>query len=402
MYRGAFEPLPAPLGGDGTVEGINAAQWSRITADAVAAWRTLPLVVVRFQSNNGTVLASLCRWGAGTDHPEAVTVSRLGTGNYRVVFSASYEDELENNHVPNLFFATATANTVDREAYVFSVNADYIQVRSANTSTGAAADSDITVVIYGDWGPTRSIGDYGGSLTKKDDLLEHPVPYAAQIYTDLKLQSGSAYTQSAASFVHAKNLARARMWSAVGWRLPDKFKNNAFGPQKSDEGLEYWSRVFGISRRANETKQALRNRLAIHKKPGVGATYDNLVDEVSGLIGDAFVGITLNFDDQFETPPTNTYWPVINPGPATFNIGGGAWLSERQQIIINAQQPPGMPAGEFQQLMNVELFELVDRLIPIWCTAQWQDSDTQRVVWDGAGITWDGGAVWSDLFDWNS
>jgi hypothetical protein len=119
-------------------------------------------------------------------------------------------------------------------------------------------------------------------------------------------------------------------------------------------------------------------------------------------LGPLFVGITFNHDGEFETPPANTYWPGINPGPDSYDLGGGAWISERAQIIINAERPGGMSVAEYQAIMNGDLFELVDRLIPAWCTAQWRDSESLRVVWDDPDLFWDDVAVWGKLFDWNS
>ncbi len=403
MFRGGFEPLPAPLGGDGGVEGLTAAQHGRICADLLAAWRTQPLAVV-FVASDGTMTGYLSRAGSGIYHTSAPTVSKTGTGDYRITWASYYETEDELKHPWHVTSAVVSPEITGTYLYGYAstTSTTIVDIETKNSS-GTNVDAGFTIEVYGSWGPRRSLGDYSGSTGRKDDTREHPVPYAAQIYEDLKQQRGSAYTQKAGTLVHAENLTIARTMSSASFRLAEKYRNNAIGPAKSDEALPYWSRVLGLSQGPDEDKFKFRDRLAIHFKPSKGATYDNMVSEFSTLLGDAFVSITRNHDDEFESPPATTYWPVINPGPDTYDIGGGAWLSERAQVIINVQQPGGMSEGEFHQLVNVSLFRLVDTLLPAWCTAQWQNADSLRIVWDGAGITWDGTDVtWDNLFDWNS
>ena len=404
MFRGGFEPAPFRLGGAGNEEGITPEQHARMCADLVAMWRSLPLAVVEVD-DDGTVLSYKGRNGSGVS--AAPTVVAAGSGVYTLTWSnqypTGYKDEKHNWSIRTASVGNNQSATTPYPAAVTTTGAISVVVSTYRESNSTPTDAAFTLAVYGDFGPDRSIGDYGGSVAKKSDVTEHPIPYAASIYRDLQTQRGSAYSTKTGTLVHAENVAISRLFSATSFRLPDKLQNNASGPLKADEGLEYWARSLKLQQRDGESREAFRARASLHRRLSKGATYDNLRDEISTLLGDAFVGVTLNHDGNFETPPTSTYWPVINPGAGDYDLGGGSWYSERAQIIINAQQPGGMPANEFNSLMNEDLFELVDRLIPAWCTAQWQDEDAVRVVWDGSGVTWNGtGITWDNLFDWNS
>ena len=401
-FDGGFSPLPGRLGG-GDLESLNANQHARLCADLLAVRRTAPLAVAKItvdESESTATLDSFITQQPGTVPLPVINFNGGDPGwNISLLFPSTTSDNTPDGRVQiNLHGASVTPMTSAAQLLGVEANGNLARVWATTD-----IDATFTVAVYGQSGDFNTeIGSYGGSLTKTDDTSENPTPYAALIYRDLQSQRGSAYTNKPDTLVHCENLAIARTLASECFRLPDKLKNNASGPAKADEGLEYWTKSLGLGHRLGESLEALRARATLHRKPGVGATYDNLVDEVSTLLGDSFVGITLQFDDDFETPPTNTYWPVINPGPVSFDIGGGAWLTERSQIIIDVTQPAGTTDGEFSQLMNVDLFLLIDELIPIWCTAQWRDENSVLVAWDTSGLTWDDGSEWDDLFDWNS
>lgn len=402
MFRGGFESAPYPLGGDGGVEGITAEQHSRICADVVAAWRTLPIAIVGVDMPGATASFFLSRFGTGTSNTNAPTISTDGT-SHTITFPQQIEDEMGVPQSLKITHAVAVAlSTAGTRCPVSVISNSAVSVKTWVTGGTTTDTRDFVIEIYGSWGDDRTIDSYGGSLTKKNDVKEHPAPYAAQIYRDLQNQRGSAYTTKPGTFVHVENMAIARQVASVCYRLPEKLQNNASGPRKADEGLDYWAACLGLQKRPTETVGAFRERAALHRRLSKGGTYDNLRDEVSTLLGPAFISIEFNHDGEFETPSTNTYWPVINPGPDSYDLGGGTWLSDRSQVIINAERPGGMSEPDFSQLMNSDLFELVDRMIPAWATAQWRDADSVRTVWDGAGVLWDGGATWDQLFDWNS
>ena len=403
-------PLPIRLGGD-ELEGWTATQHARFAADLLAARRTAPLMVLQITAAGGdTILNNYVTQQPNTVPAPVVEDDSQPFGWNALITipgTASLDDTDDGRVMCVLRAATITSNTdVFQEELYAEATGNQLRVgcgeRIGDGET--ITTGTYTIVVYGEMRLVRtSIGDYGGSLNKRDDETENPVPYAAHIYRDLQEQRGSAYSKKTGTLVHAENLAIARQAASVYYRLPDKLRNNASGPAHADEGLDYWVRCLGISTRPEETRESIRTRATIHRRLPDGSGYNSLVRDCSALLGDAFVGITLNHDGDLESPPVNTYWPTINPGPTSFDIGGGTWLSERSQIIVNVQQPGGMSEGEFKQLVNVDLFQLLDRMIPAWGTAQWRNDDTARIVWDGDGILWDGdGIVWSNLYDWNS
>jgi hypothetical protein len=85
-------------------------------------------------------------------------------------------------------------------------------------------------------------------------------------------------------------------------------------------------------------------------------------------LGDAYVDASFAIGSDLETPPTLTYWPGVNPGDASYSLGGGAWISERSHLFVEVQRPSGSTDGDFHQLINVQAFQLLDRILPSYCT----------------------------------
>ncbi len=390
MALGAFAPFPIRLGGSSR-EGITAAGHARMAADLVAVGRTLPLAVLELTVDSGEaeVLRYYGRNGVGLEHAPTVA-GTVNPGEVVITWPRYYESEDGRTirWLPKFFRATWSGTGPE----LVSWNPGY------SSTLDMVADGTITLSVFGDTEPV-SIGDYDGALDKYDDITENPIPYAALVYRDVQMQRGSAYTTKRGTYVDAENVALARFWSLIGYRLPDKLRNNA-KPASADEGLAYWSAVLGIPMREREPKGDLRNRLAVHYRASEGATYDSFRQACQDLLGPVFLGITLQHDASLQTPSVTTYWPGVNPaGSDAYDIGGGAWFSERAQVLINLRRPAGYSQSQFDQLANVELFTLVDRMLPAWATAQWRDEGEIAVTWDST--TWDG-SVWVDLFDWNA
>ncbi len=396
MFGALATLLPLKLGGDART-GWTAAGHARFAADLVAVGRTASLATMTIVVSGGsaTVTHYFGRNGVGIEH--APTVSSSGMGLLRIEFPG----RIETADGRKLVWAVRSCRTTVQGSTFRKAGPTARPATVTNIaildSAGAAADATLTVSFFGTWGEPARIGDYDGDLNKENDVTEHPVPYAAAWYRDLQAQRGSAFTTKPVSLVHAENLAIARLQASIGSRLPDKLRNQAT-PVRADESLEYWSTVLGVPRRPGEPRWSLRQRCVVHYKAALPPTYQNVRTAISDLLGDAFVDLELQHSEGFETPSTNTYWPTINPGPDTYNIGGGAWLSDRAQVIIRAQQPGGMSNGEFSQLMNVQLFQLVDRMLPAWVTAQWREEEGSA-VW--GGFYWGDGTRWGYLFDWN-
>jgi len=230
----------------------------------------------------------------------------------------------------------------------------------------------ITAVPTGEpaWTRRAAIGDYDGALDKEDSTTEALIPYAGQWYRELHAMRGSAYTQKPHTLVDAENVAIARFMSGVFSRTPEKARANAT-PLRCDEKLEYWVEVMRLPYRTGEQRWQMRDRARAHYRAANGPTIQNVIDALDALLGDALVGVTHPEGVDLATPPTHTFWPIINPGAASFSLGKGAWLSERCTLAIETDIPVGMSDGDFLHLMNVEMFSLLDTMLPAWASFNW-------------------------------
>lgn len=220
------------------------------------------------------------------------------------------------------------------------------------------------------WSREAAIGDYDGHPEKRASATEGDVPYAFTTYQELQAMRGSGYTQKPATLVHCENLAIARMHSAIYLRAPEKIRANST-PGGSDEKLPYWVEVLKIPVRDSDQRWQIRERAANKYKAAQGPTFQLVYERIQELLGDAFVDLQQTTGAALSTPPAYTYWPTANPGSVAYDLGGGAWFTERARLVIVVEQPPGMTLDEFLQLMNVQLFALLDPLLPIWATWEW-------------------------------
>lgn len=235
--------------------------------------------------------------------------------------------------------------------------------------------SDVTVVLEGlpTWSRERRIGHYGGALDKLDSSTEGRQPYAWAFYREFRAARGSAYRTvyegTKSGLVHSENIASARS-EAARWRSADKLANNAL-PLTSDERLSSWTQILAVETYPDDTRHDLRLRCAAKYQAAVGPIA-RLVDEsVERLLDTTFVRTWRLEGTDLATPPTPTFWPGINPGPAAYSLGGGAWLSARSHFVVEVEQPAGMNTSQFLQLMNVHLFRLLDQTLPAWATFNW-------------------------------
>jgi len=182
---------------------------------------------------------------------------------------------------------------------------------------------------------------------------------------------GSAYSQRVGgTLVHCENLATARLMAWWGWRMPEKLQANSL-PGSADDALPYWVKVLGVPARASDQKWQLRQRCAAHHKAILSANLAAVQTAVGELLGDVYVRSFFTSGAALSTPPVITFWPGENPGLASYSLGSGAWLSERSRFTVVNKIPPGMPLGEYRQLADVQLFQLLDRLLPAHCTFGW-------------------------------
>jgi hypothetical protein len=218
------------------------------------------------------------------------------------------------------------------------------------------------------WSREAAIGDYGGSLDKRDSDTEGTVPYAWFCYRELIAIRGSAYSgQLGGTLVHCENLALARVLAHRNFRCPEKFAANSL-PGSADEGLDYWVKVLAVPSKPTDQKWELRKRAAAHYKAATGTTISAIRTALQDLLGDIFVDATFNEGTDLATPPTITYWPGVNPGDSGYSLGGGTWASERSHLYVEVQQPAGASTADLDQLINVQAFQLLDRMLPAYVT----------------------------------
>ena len=235
--------------------------------------------------------------------------------------------------------------------------------------------SDVTVKLEGDptWTRQRRIGHYGGALDKQNSTTEGRVPYAWTFYRELRGLRGSAYRTvyegTLAGLAHAENVATARS-EAARWRAGDKIANNAL-PLTADETLARWVTILAVHAYPGDTQQDIRLRCAAKYLASQGPTARVVDDAAAQLLGANYVRSWRITGTDLATPPAPTFWPGANPGPATYSLGGGAWLSSRAFYIVEVQKEATMSSQTFLELMNVHLFQLLDQITPAWASFDW-------------------------------
>lgn len=235
--------------------------------------------------------------------------------------------------------------------------------------------TDVTVTLEGSptWSRNRTIGHYGGALDKQNSPTEARVPYAFTFYRELRGGRGSAYRTvyegTMQGLVHAENLALARS-EAARWRASDKIANNAL-PLTSDERLGSWCVALAVNTYPGDTRHDIRLRCAAKYQAAIGPTARVVDEAVAQLLGPLFVRSWRITGTDLSTPPTPTYWPVANPGPAGYSLGGGAWFTDRCHYIVEVQKPSYMDTSTFLLNVNVHLFRLLDQILPAWATFDW-------------------------------
>ena len=235
--------------------------------------------------------------------------------------------------------------------------------------------SDVTVALEGNptWSRDRRIGHYGGAQDKTNSLTEGRVPYAWIFYRELRAGRGSAYRSSyegsVTGLVHAENAAIARS-EAARWRAGDKLENNAL-PLTSDETLGSWMQILNVHTFPGDTIHEIRLRCAAKYQALAGSSARTIDESAESLLATSFVRTWRISGSDLATPPAPTFWPGVNPGPAAYSLGGGAWLSSRSFYVVEVSQDATMSSQTFLELMNVHLFQLLDQTTPAWASFNW-------------------------------
>jgi hypothetical protein len=226
------------------------------------------------------------------------------------------------------------------------------------------------------WSRERKIGHYGGSLDKQNSDTEGTTPYAWGWYRMLVASRPSIFRHQQDGLLHARNVAMARIMAGAT-RSSEKLRTNSL-PTTAAEAIDRWVQILGVRLRQGDTLHDIRQRCAGHYQAARGNS-DQLVDEaLAKLLGANYVrswrqtGPPLpDGNTDLSSPPAQTYWPTANPGPAAYDLGGGAWLSERAHLVVETIQLDGQTQREFLELMNVDLYGLLDLLLPSYATFNW-------------------------------
>jgi hypothetical protein len=225
------------------------------------------------------------------------------------------------------------------------------------------------------WSRQADIGDYGGDPDKEDSTTEGAAPYAWHVYRSLQSMRGTAYSpDTSGTLVHAENLAIARLMAAVYYRLPEKVVANST-PERADEKLAQWVTVLRVRERDGDQAWQLRRKCMAKFRMALGPTQQTTDDAIRELLGDVYVQSLRAAGADLATPPTNTYWPGVNPGDAALSLGGGAWCSPRAHLGVKVVRPTSGDDAQFLDLVGVQVFDLLDSLVPAWCTFEWTTGD---------------------------
>jgi hypothetical protein len=135
--------------------------------------------------------------------------------------------------------------------------------------------------------------------------------------------------------------------------------------------LGEWVKILQLRLRGDETRQEIRQRTAAKFKGSTGNSPTQVDDVVSDLLGAVFIANLRTFGTDLANPPSPTNWPGINPGPASYDLGGGAWLSPRSHLVVSVVGPTDINDADFAQIVNVDLYDELDRLLPAWMTFNW-------------------------------
>lgn len=364
---GGFCPLPIRLGGSAT-DGLVAEQHARAAADMAAAVQSTTFARITFTKSGSTFTTHGYTGVNGKGIAHAPTLASLGTGITRITFAAVYEDAYEEPYVVSIRHARATPHgtALIDATVVVQAGRNIVDVYTFN-SAGAAVDAKVSVAVSG-WNRPVRIGDYDGATDKTNTTTE-TVPYAWAWYNDYTAALGTAFTTASSGLMHAQKLALARNEAGVQ-RAAEKIPNNA-RPNTADDMLGEWVQILRVRLRGNESRQEVRQRCAARFESTRGNSRSTVDAVLQRLLGDYFVKVWRNEGASLSVPPTPTHWPTINPGPASYSLGGGAWLSSRAHLVVEVLKPHDLRDQDFAHLTQVELYDELDRLLPAWATFNW-------------------------------
>jgi hypothetical protein len=366
---GALCPLPLRLGVVDS-SGLAADDHARLAADLLAATRSClvwRVTVTATSDSTGTVDAySGVNGNAITDAP---TIEFVKVGSYvevRINAEFAHDDEFGNRRIVDAHLVTFHQAGPVASQYMGSKEWQYDGVRKflvGNVQPGTS----VTICGYGRWDAFGgTISAYGGATDKRDSRTER-TPYAWTALQMLRDARGSAYSREVGNLVHAENLAISRA-HAGSWRTAERLQTNA-NPETAYEKAEEWRETLGVRPRVDDTPTTLRQRNGAKFRAAVGPTAAQVDEAISKLLGPIYVQSWREYG-TLGNPPSETYWPGVNPGSSDYDLGGGAWYSERAFLMVEVVDPSAATLVEFDEKMD-ELTELLDRMLPASSTFDW-------------------------------
>ena len=344
-------------------------------------------MTVEVGASSVTLVSYHGRNGIGSDYAPTLTYTS-STQPCKAVWEPTYENALGVQETWAVRHVDADVQWSGSGAVGCSVRQAPQLINGADivVSAGITTPYRLVIEVFGEWGDNRNIGDYGGDLEKRNNATEAVIPYAAQWWREMHAARGSAYTTKPFTLVDFENLGIARMMSACFSRNAEKLAANAV-PAHADERLGYWVNVLGVPHSINDPQWVLRERCAAHYEAAVAPTVSQVESALRRLLGATFVAVHAFEGTDLDNPPDPTYWPDGQHGPTSYSIGGPTWMTRRCHLRIEVEQQSGTSIAEFLQLMNVQMFQLLDRMLPAWVTWNWsQGSDGFRVGVDRIGI----------------
>lgn len=393
MPFGGFCPLPLRLGGAAD-EGWSAEQHARVAADLCAAKRVAPVAVLRFAPDvgNGQCPFDLALTRHAVGPAEEPTFLLNGTGDTTITLPAAWVDEFGAPSPVVIRGARAARETnAGGRVTVELVAANAVRVYTEDAA-GTPDEVPVTLVLKGGapdhtaYGVDAEIGEYGGSDDKHDCRTE-VIPHAWSWYRFYQDARGSAYSRNRGTLVHAETVALARHEASLT-RASERRRCNALA-LTADERLEWHAEVLAV-KRADEPRWKLRKTCAARDRAALGSATLTVDNALAMLLGAAYVRSWRQTGVDLDTPPTQTYWPTANPGTVNYDMGNGAWFSERQHLVVEVQRPAGMTQRDFLYLMNVQLYDMLDRMLPAWATFNWAMNVVAGFALDTSFMDFDG------------
>lgn len=195
-------------------------------------------------------------------------------------------------------------------------------------------------------------------------------------YSELQGALGSAYFQAdgtLAPIIQVFVLAITRQLAAVDGTIT-KLENQAT-PMLAFDSLRQWAKILGVSVADDDKPHEIRAKCLAKYRAANGPTITVVENAIETILASAYVQLTTVDPDGYYT-----FWPVINPGnpdnnlgkTADSGVGDGTWSSVNNcHLVIQVQQPSSLNDDDFLYLLNVDLFNLLDVLLPAWVSWDW-------------------------------